>query len=71
MTTFAWVTAAFGALVVGLATSSILDELRNRVAQIQPDRWSQDAVLRAAVTAIVSGAVMVLWVWLWIAYVAG
>ena len=71
MSIVAWVTTAFGALVIGVAVSSVLDELFNRVAQLQPDRWSRGAVLRSAITVIVSGAAMALWVWLWMQYVVG
>lgn len=71
MTTIAWITAAFGALVVGVAVSSVLDELLSRVTHVQPDRWSLKAVLRGIATLIAAAAAMALWGWLWMRYVVG
>ncbi len=66
-----WITAAFGALVVGVATSSVLDELLSRATQLRIERWSRDSLVRTAITAIVSLAAMVLWLWLWMNYIVG
>lgn len=71
MSIISWITAAFGALVVGVATTSVLDELLDHVVQMQLDRWSQEAILRTAITVTASIVAMALWVWLWIQYVAG
>ncbi|MFQ5859224.1 MAG: hypothetical protein ACE5LU_26790 [Anaerolineae bacterium] len=71
MSIIAWITAAFGALVVGVATSSVLDELLDRVVKVQLDRWSQESILRIAITITATIAAMALWVWLWMRYVVG
>lgn len=66
-----WVTAAFGALVVGVATTSVLDELFRRTGQPLPRPWSQEVLLRSAIAMIAAAATMALWVWFWTDYVAG
>lgn len=71
MSIIAWITTAFGALVIGVAVSSVLDELLTRVTHLQPNPWSRGAILRALITLILSGAAMALWGWLWMQYVAG
>ena len=71
MSIIAWGTAAFGALVVGVAVSSVLDELLSSVTHLQPSRWSLRAILRGVVTLIVAAAAMALWWWLWMRYVVG
>lgn len=71
MSIIAWITAAFGALVVGVAVSSVLDELLSRVTHVQPDRWSLEAILRGVATLIAAATAMALWGWLWMGYVAG
>lgn len=65
----AWITAAFGALVVGVAMSSILDELLGRADDLQADRWSREMILRTAITAGVAVVSMGLWIWLWLQYI--
>lgn len=71
MSIITWITAAFGALVIGVAVSSVLDELLYRVAQLQPNRWSREAVLRGVIAVVVTAAAMASWIWLWMQYVAG
>ncbi|MFQ5593456.1 MAG: hypothetical protein ACE5HA_04845 [Anaerolineae bacterium] len=71
MSIIAWITAAFGALVVGVAVSSVLDELLSRVTHLQPRRWSLQAILRGVATLVLAAAAMALWGWLWLRYVAG
>lgn len=66
-----WITAALGALVVGVATSSLFDELLNRVVLLRPRRWSRGVILRSVVTVIITVGVMALWAWVWIRYIAG
>lgn len=71
MNTIAWVTAVFGALVVGVAINSVFDELLKDTAQPESKPWSQEAILRTAIAAIVTITAMVLWVWVWMRYVVG
>ncbi|MFQ5342164.1 MAG: hypothetical protein ACE5F6_11530 [Anaerolineae bacterium] len=71
MSIIAWVTAAFGALVVGVAVSSVLDELLGHVTHLQSSRWSLRVILRGVATLIAAAAAMALWGWLWMRYVVG
>lgn len=64
-----WLTAAFGALVVGVATTSVLDELFRRSDQPLPRPWSQEVLLRTAIAMVAAAATMALWVWFWTNYV--
>ena len=71
MSIIAWITAAFGALVVGVAINSVLDELLNDTAQPQSGPWPQEAILRSVVSAVLTMAAMALWTWFWMRYVVG
>lgn len=65
MQSIAWITAVFGALVVGVAVASVIDELLGQAERWQAELWSQEAIVRAAVTAVVALIAMAVWVWLW------
>lgn len=69
MTIVAWITAAFGALVVGVAAASVLDEVLGHTEVLQPERWSHDVILRTVLTAAFTLLVMALWVWFWMRYI--
>ncbi|MBS1253504.1 MAG: hypothetical protein MAG451_02553 [Anaerolineales bacterium] len=69
MRIIAWITAVFGALVMGVAIASLLDELLDRPEKLQLDGWSQKAIARVAITIVVVVVSMAVWMWLWLRYV--
>jgi hypothetical protein len=70
-TVIVWATAAFGALVVGVATTSVVDELFQRTDRPLPRAWSREVLLRSAVAMVAAAATMALWVWFWTNYIPG
>ncbi len=54
---------------MGVAMASVLDELLDQSEQLQFDGWSQEAIARTAITAVVVVVSMAVWMWLWLRYV--